>query len=80
MSEAELNLRDDACPFSRPFPLDFAECPEYRPIVYVSTDLAYHQLKDVLTCQHLQMGVAERGRYYPRCGVGAPTRRIHAAV
>ena len=70
----------DACPFARPFPTGFDMCPEFRPMLYLSSHPSYGQMKEVLSCQHLQTGTIQPGRYYPQCRVAAPTTQVHAAV
>jgi hypothetical protein len=46
----------DAGPFARPFLIGFDKCPEYRPMVYLSSHPAYGQMKENVDCQHLQTG------------------------
>jgi hypothetical protein len=73
--EVERRLNEDACPFARPFPVGFDTCPEFRPTLYLATDLSHRVLAEVITCKNLTVGGDGPGGYYPRCNVGWPARR-----
>jgi len=66
----------DACPFPRPFPPGFRDCPAYRSARLLPFDSRYRPLKPERTCQHLEVGAARAaGRYYARCAVGTAADR-----
>jgi hypothetical protein len=72
----------DACPYHRPFPDGFADCPAYRAEVYRPTTTGYADLEPVLTCIHLEAAAVPRrpARFYGRCRLGdAQARRRWAA-
>ncbi|HZS14663.1 MAG TPA: hypothetical protein VFC09_08710 [Candidatus Dormibacteraeota bacterium] len=67
---------DDACPYPRPFPPGFRDCPAYRSARLMPFDSRYRPLKPERTCQHLQVGsAAVPGRYYAQCAVGTADDR-----
>ena len=71
-------LPGDACPFRRPFPDDFDDCPAYGPSQYTGLDLKYRPLPPVWTCSHLDIERRpgrERG-YYGRCTLGSAENRL----
>jgi hypothetical protein len=43
----------DVCPYSRPFPADFDECPAFQPAEFIALDIRYEPLPPVWTCRHL---------------------------
>ena len=66
----------DACPYPRPFPPGFHECPAYRSARLMPLDSRYRPLKPERTCQHLEVGAATAaGRFYARCAVGTAADR-----
>jgi hypothetical protein len=66
----------DECPFPRPFPPGFRDCPAYRYARLMPLDSRYRPLQPERTCQHLQVGsAATAGRYYARCAVGTAEDR-----
>ncbi len=70
-------LPADACPFDRPFPLDFDACPAYQPRTFVALDLRYRPLQPVWTCQQLEVRPtgASGHRFYGRCSIGDAAAR-----
>jgi hypothetical protein len=68
---------DDACPYPRPFPADFAECPAYQVRQFIPLDTMYQPLEPVLTCRHLETrAMTQRHRWYAACALGdAEARR-----
>jgi hypothetical protein len=67
----------DACPYVRPFPDGFGECPAYRRSSYLAMDMEYRPLATVNTCAHLEprsLGRREAG-FYPACLVGDAAAR-----
>lgn len=66
----------DACPYPRPFPPGFRDCPAYRSARLLPFDSRYRPLKPERTCQHLEVGATQAaGRYYARCAVGTAADR-----
>lgn len=66
----------DECPYSRPFPEGFAECPAYQPMEMVALDLGYRPLGRLWTCRHLSpQRHAEDDRWYGSCVVGDADER-----
>lgn len=66
----------DECPYPRPFPPGFRDCPAYRSQRLMPFDSRYRPLKPERTCQHLEVGNAGvAGRYYARCAVGTAEDR-----
>ena len=64
----------DRCPYDRPFPEDFAECPAYQPVRYVPVDSVFQPLRPVWSCAHLVVGTYEL-RAYAKCRLGGPAER-----
>jgi hypothetical protein len=61
----------DACPYPKPFPADFADCPAFQPRQFIPLDTLYQPLQPVLTCRHLETrALRERHRWYGACGLG----------
>jgi hypothetical protein len=60
----------DECPFSRPFPVDFGDCPVYQPQLMFPTDASNRPLKPAWTCAHLEVASRTRGGWYAACGLG----------
>ena len=76
-----MSLREakpDRCPYPRPFPAGFADCPSYEPVSFDATDSQNKPLGTWPTCRHLTTGadVENRGRFYPRCALGSPEQRL----
>jgi anti-anti-sigma factor len=72
---------DDRCPYSRAFSTSFTEnpaCPAFQEATFSVTDTAHRSLGSRTTCRHLTTGSApgRSGRFYPRCGLGAPDQRL----
>jgi hypothetical protein len=59
----------DACPFSRPFADDFAECPTYEAIEFQPSTLANDPLTPAWTCSHLGTGTYLTGSQQHKYGV-----------
>ncbi len=71
-----MTTRPDECPYPRPFPPGFRDCPAYRSAQLMPFDSRYRPLKPERTCQHLEVGnAAVAGRYYARCAVGTAEDR-----
>ena len=73
-----IEAKADRCPFPRPFPEGFADCPSYEPVSFDATDSQNKPLGTWPTCRHLTTGtdVGNRGRFYPRCALGSPEQRL----
>ena len=67
----------DSCPYTRPFPIGFDECPAYTPQSYMAFDLHYQPTSAVRSCTHLAVGAlpGQVGAFYPRCGLGTAAER-----
>ncbi len=66
----------DECPYARPFPPGFHDCPAYRSLRLLPLDSRYRPLQPERTCQHLEVGSAHvAGRFYARCAVGTAADR-----
>lgn len=68
----------DRCPFARPFPPDFNDCPAYQQSTFTAADSNNHLLGDHLTCRHLGVGrnTVDRGGFYGRCNLGSRADRL----
>ena len=75
-----IEAKADRCPFPRPFPADFADCPSFEPMSFDATDSQDKPLGTWSTCRHLTTGtdVENRGRFYPRCALGSPEQRLRS--
>jgi hypothetical protein len=60
----------DECPFPKPFPVGFRECPAYEPRLIFPTDVSNRPLNPVWTCAHLGVASRTRGGWYASCGLG----------
>lgn len=70
----------DECPYPRPFPPGFRDCPAYRSARLVPLDSRHRPLRAERTCQHLEVGNAgQAGRFYARCAVGTAADRARWA-
>ena len=72
----------DECPYPRPFPEDFADCPAYQPRFFVPLDTSYRPLHATWTCRHLEpQATSQRPHgFYAACMLGdAAARRRWAA-
>jgi hypothetical protein len=76
-----LPLPPDHCPHASGKAGGFAGCPAFLPIVvhparaHVPGLELTHEPSPLVTCSHLDVGVAEEGRFYPCCRLGAPEAR-----
>jgi len=62
----------DACPYTRPFPAGFDDCPAYHPAWFTPLTTGYDAMTPVWTCTHLVAGAlpAAAARFYGRCRLG----------
>ena len=67
-------LPADRCPYAKPFPDDFAECPAYQPTRFIPLDTAFRPLKPIWSCAHLDVGRID-GRAYTLCRLGSAEAR-----
>ena len=68
----------DECPYPKPFPLGFADCPAYQATQMVTLDLSHRPLGSVMTCRHLESRLMPNTNYrwYGACVLGdAEARR-----
>jgi len=68
----------DACPYPRPFPPDFHDCPAHHPAYFVALNTGYEPMKPVWTCANLGSAPVPGAalRFYPRCRIGDAAARI----
>lgn len=68
----------DECPYPKPFPPDFSDCPAYQASQMVTLDISHRPLGSVLTCRHLESRLmpSTNYRWYGACVLGdAEARR-----
>ena len=67
----------DECPFTRPFPEDFASCPAYLPRLAVTLDLSAQPVDLIRSCRHLVTRASpdRAGRSYGACAIGDSAAR-----
>jgi DNA-binding CsgD family transcriptional regulator len=74
----------DECPYPKPFPPDFIDCPAYQATQMVTLDLSHRPLGSVMTCRHLESRLVPNTNYrwYGACvrGNAAARRRWSNAV
>jgi DNA-binding CsgD family transcriptional regulator len=74
----------DECPYPKPFPPDFVECPAYQATQMITLDISHRPLGAVWTCRHLESRLMPNTdyRWYGGCAIGdaAARRRWSAAV
>jgi len=68
----------DECPYPKPFPPGFAECPAFQATQMVALDISYRPLGSISTCRHLESRLMPNTnfRWYGACVIGdAEARR-----
>jgi hypothetical protein len=66
----------DECPYPKPFPAEFDDCPAFQPRQFIPLDTLYRPLDPVLTCRHLETrALPQRHRWYAACALGDPEAR-----
>ena len=68
----------DECPYPKPFPPGFAECPAFQASQMVALDISHHPLGSIISCRHLESRLMPNTdyRWYGACIVGdAEARR-----
>jgi DNA-binding CsgD family transcriptional regulator len=71
-SEAVRPAAADECPFTRPFPEDFAGCPAFLPKLAVTLDLSVQPVDLIRSCRHLAIRPSSDGpgQSYAACVIG----------
>jgi hypothetical protein len=74
----------DECPYPKPFPPGFVECPAYQATQMITLDISHRPLGAVWTCRHLESRLMPSAdyRWYGACAIGDATarRRWSAAI
>ena len=67
----------DECPFPRPFPEGFAQCPCFRPQPFTPLDMNDRPLAPMLTCGQLVTRLLNNGKvgWYAACKIGDEAAR-----
>jgi hypothetical protein len=67
----------DECPFPRPFPQGFDECPTFRPQPFTPIDMNDRPLAPMLTCGQLVTRSLNNGKvgWYAACRIGDEAAR-----
>ena len=68
----------DECPYPKPFPPEFTDCPAYHATQMVTLDRSHRPLGSVMTCRHLESRLMPNTNYrwYGACVLGdAEARR-----
>src|SRR5438105_6457468 len=68
----------DECPYPKPFPPGFAECPAFQATQMVALDISFRPLGSISTCRHLESRLMPNTnfRWYGACVIGdAEARR-----
>src|SRR5438132_5288422 len=68
----------DECPYPKPFPPGFAECPAFQATQMITLDISHRPLGAVWTCRHLESRLMPNTdyRWYGVCVIGdAEARR-----
>jgi hypothetical protein len=68
----------DHCPYARPFPAGFADCPAFQQVRFIPLSSNYQPLEPVMTCRHLvsRQLPGDGGRWYPACRLGNAQARL----
>jgi DNA-binding CsgD family transcriptional regulator len=68
----------EECPYPKPFPPDFIDCPAYQATQMITLDLSHRPLASVTTCRHLEgrLVPTTNYRWFGACVLGdAEARR-----
>jgi hypothetical protein len=67
----------DECPFRRPFPPGFDQCPTFRPQTFTPLDMSGRSLAPMLTCGELVTRSLPNGKFgwYAACKLGDEAAR-----
>ncbi len=68
----------DECPYPKPFPPEFTDCPAYQATQTVTSDLSDRPLGSLITCRHLEGRLMPdtNFRWYGACVVGNAEARV----
>ncbi|MFN2582629.1 MAG: hypothetical protein ABR498_07805 [Candidatus Dormibacteria bacterium] len=69
-------LPADRCPYPRPFPPEFDDCPVFQPAWFVAASTREQPLGEHLSCVHLRAGESSHNMFYAQCGLGDPASRV----
>jgi DNA-binding CsgD family transcriptional regulator len=67
----------DRCPYPKPFPEGFTECPAYRAMLVATLDMRDRPTASIWTCANLTARLNPRTEesWYPGCAIGSPADR-----
>jgi hypothetical protein len=67
----------DECPFERPFPQGFDQCPTFQPEPFAPLDMSDRPLAPMLTCGQLVTRSLPNGKvgWYAACRIGDEAAR-----
>ncbi|TMD22911.1 MAG: helix-turn-helix transcriptional regulator [Chloroflexi bacterium] len=67
----------DECPYPKPFPANFEECPGYQALQVVTPDQKSRPAGRIWTCRHLEgrLMARTRHRWYGACALGDTVNR-----
>ena len=62
----------DACPYPKPFTVEFNDCPTYQTRHAIVLDSHYRPLRTIWSCRHMETNQVpgEPGHYYGACQLG----------
>lgn len=67
---------EDACPYRRPFPDGFDDCPAYQPFLAGAADSGLRSLAAIWTCRNMEPASRRGGGgFYARCRLGTEADR-----
>jgi hypothetical protein len=66
------------CPYPKPFPDHFRDCPAYQPVRFIPLDTRYRPLRPVWSCAHLEVAYAGE-MPYTSCHLGTAADRVEWA-
>ncbi len=75
-----MSVAADTCPYPKPFPEGFADCPAFQPTAFLPRTSREAPLEEGWTCVHLVVGEAGHGEFYPRCRLGTTGDRQRWAL
>lgn len=65
----------DRCPYHRPFPEGFHDCPTFQRQQFVALTTQEQPLSVHISCVHLRVGEQARNRFYAQCALGTAVDR-----
>jgi DNA-binding CsgD family transcriptional regulator len=77
ISSSRQRRPDDECPYPKPFPPEFTDCPAYQPTQMVTLDLSHRPLGSIMSCGHLEGRLMPNTNYrwYGACVLGTAEAR-----